>query len=101
MPKPTLDHGPLCGHLLSHAPALTEQQKAILLDALDGLTEADLQAYSARKAELAKIPLDAKAERKMLYLLRQLGSVAGTPAGVLHFNQQVSQQCAHLLETDC
>lgn len=101
MPKPTLDYGPLCGHLLSHAQALSEQQKAMLLDALDGLTEADLQAYSARKAELAKIPLDAKGERMVLHLLRQLGAVAGTPAGALHFSQQVSQQFSHLLETDC
>lgn len=101
MPKPTPDHGPLCGHILSHAPTLTEQQKTILLDALDGLTEADLQAYAARKVELAQIPLDAKGERTVLHLLRKLGAVAGSPAGVLHFNQQTSQQFAHLLETDC
>lgn len=101
MTKPTLDHSTLCGHILSHVPPLTEHQQTILLDALDGLTEADLQAYSARKAELAQIPLDAKGERAVLHLLRKLGAAAGSPAGVLHFNQQASQQFAHLLETDC
>lgn len=101
MSKPVRDHGPLCGHILSHAHTLTEQQKTILLDTLDGLTEADLQAYAARKAELAQIPLDAKGERAVLHLLRKLGAVAGSPAGTLHFSQQARQQFAHILDTDC